>query len=68
MRNAFRGTHECPAQATPDWKSMYESSVRDRAEILKALDHALHNMSRSQQATMTDPTYEEAREILAAFS
>lgn len=33
-------------------------------KLKKALDHALYNMSRDQQATMSDPTYEEAMELL----
>lgn len=43
-------------------EQIYVSYYADTIRLRKALSHALYNMSRDQQATMTEPTYEEALE------
>lgn len=45
------------------FRDALSTEITNRESIKKALRHALYNMSRDQQETMTKPTYEEALEL-----
>ncbi len=63
---------ECRAVALDEvWNTRTDTHLQARLKqadlLVRALKHALNNMNRDTQATMSDPTYEETLEIIANY-